>query len=62
MTSLPGILEECAQRDPPSKARFAEYVEIWGKCTLLEKQFWDMAINLSYTYGKKTTALNEMYT
>ena len=32
---------------PITKARFEELVEIWRKCVILEKGFWDMAISLS---------------
>ncbi|PAV23419.1 thiamin biosynthesis [Pyrrhoderma noxium] len=42
-----GILEDEARADPPSAKRFAEWKEAWNRCTLLETQFWDMAMNLS---------------
>ncbi|KAH8114197.1 Ribokinase-like protein [Phellopilus nigrolimitatus] len=41
------LLERAAAEDPPSPRRLAEWTETWGKCTLLEKQFWDMAMDLS---------------
>ncbi|KAI5118316.1 hypothetical protein M0805_006600 [Coniferiporia weirii] len=42
-----GVLELAAQEDPPSPSRLEEWKEVWGKCTMLEKQFWDMAMDLS---------------
>ncbi|EJD06229.1 uncharacterized protein FOMMEDRAFT_104743 [Fomitiporia mediterranea MF3/22] len=41
------ILELAAREDPPSPKRFEQWREVWGKCTMLEKQFWDMAMELS---------------
>ena len=41
------ILEFEASQDPPSPKRFEEWKEVWGRCTLLEKGFWDMAMDLS---------------
>ncbi|OCB91092.1 hypothetical protein A7U60_g1657 [Sanghuangporus baumii] len=41
------ILEHAAQEDPPSPRRFEQWKEVWGKCTMLEKKFWDMAMELS---------------
>ncbi|KAL5490671.1 THI20 [Sanghuangporus weigelae] len=41
------ILEHAAQEDPPSPRRFEQWKEVWGKCTTLEKKFWDMAMELS---------------
>ena len=32
---------------PITEARFEELVEIWRKCVILEKGFWDMAISVS---------------
>ena len=32
---------------PLTEERFGELVEIWRKCVVLEKGFWDMAITLS---------------
>jgi hydroxymethylpyrimidine/phosphomethylpyrimidine kinase len=32
---------------PLTEERFEEWVEIWRKCVMLEKGFWDMAIALS---------------
>lgn len=40
------ILEAMAVEDPPSPKRFQEWCTIWGRCTLLEKGFWDMAMGL----------------
>ncbi|KDQ59785.1 hypothetical protein JAAARDRAFT_33355 [Jaapia argillacea MUCL 33604] len=40
------IIEACAVSDPPSTARFEEWVAVWDKCTSLEKGFWDMAMGL----------------
>ncbi|TFK45533.1 hypothetical protein OE88DRAFT_1669126 [Heliocybe sulcata] len=39
-------IEAEAVADPPSRARFNEWVKIWGRCTSLEKGFWDMAMGL----------------
>ncbi|KZT18824.1 hypothetical protein NEOLEDRAFT_1079281 [Neolentinus lepideus HHB14362 ss-1] len=44
-TGLEAIEME-AVADPPSRARFNEWVRIWGRCTTLEKGFWDMAMGL----------------
>jgi len=41
------ILESAADSDPPSQKRFDEWKAVWGRCTQLEKEFWDMALNLS---------------
>lgn len=38
-------IEGRALADPPSPARFEEWRKVWEKCTLLEKGFWDMAMN-----------------
>ncbi|KAF9019762.1 hypothetical protein BDZ89DRAFT_1072786 [Hymenopellis radicata] len=40
-------IENCAKNDPPSALRYAEWCEVWQKCTRLEKGFWDMAMNLA---------------
>jgi len=40
-------IEGLAVDDPPSPKRLAHWKEIWRRCTLLEKQFWDMAMSLS---------------
>ncbi|KAF8901830.1 Phosphomethylpyrimidine kinase-domain-containing protein [Mucidula mucida] len=40
-------IEKCAMNDPPSALRYAEWCEVWQKCTRLEKGFWDMAMNLA---------------
>jgi hydroxymethylpyrimidine/phosphomethylpyrimidine kinase len=40
-------IEALAARDPPSHKKMAHWQQIWGRCTLLEKQFWDMAMNIS---------------
>ncbi|KAI0085952.1 Phosphomethylpyrimidine kinase-domain-containing protein [Irpex rosettiformis] len=39
-------IETIAARDPPSPARFEEWRSVWERCTMLEKGFWDMALNL----------------
>ncbi|KLO19638.1 hypothetical protein SCHPADRAFT_843111 [Schizopora paradoxa] len=41
------ILETIAREDPPSQKRFDEWKEVWGMCTKLERNFWDMALELS---------------
>jgi len=41
------ILETIAREDPPSQKRFKEWKEVWGTCAELERNFWDMALNLS---------------
>ncbi|ETW85143.1 hypothetical protein HETIRDRAFT_470181 [Heterobasidion irregulare TC 32-1] len=40
-------IEALAAADPPSPKRFEEWRLVWEKCTQLEKQFWDMGLNLS---------------
>ncbi|KAI6140408.1 Phosphomethylpyrimidine kinase-domain-containing protein [Pisolithus tinctorius] len=40
-------IESRAVQDPPSAARYAEWLAVWERCTSLEKSFWDMAMNLS---------------
>ena len=40
-------IETMAAADPPSPKRFQEWSLVWEKCTRLEKEFWDMAMNLS---------------
>ncbi|KAN0107573.1 Ribokinase-like protein [Russula decolorans] len=40
-------IEALAVHDPPSPKKLEHWTEIWGRCTLLEKRFWDMAMNLS---------------
>ncbi|KII89421.1 hypothetical protein PLICRDRAFT_160775 [Plicaturopsis crispa FD-325 SS-3] len=40
-------IEARAAADPPSPARLEEWKEVWERCTRLEKNFWDMAIDLS---------------
>ncbi|KZP13804.1 hypothetical protein FIBSPDRAFT_921540 [Athelia psychrophila] len=40
-------IEAMAEADPPSETRLAEWQAVWEKCTWLEKNFWDMAMNLS---------------
>jgi hydroxymethylpyrimidine/phosphomethylpyrimidine kinase / thiaminase len=40
-------IEALAVRDPPSPQKLEHWKEIWGRCTLLEKRFWDMAMDLS---------------
>ncbi|KAG5650982.1 hypothetical protein H0H81_010329 [Sphagnurus paluster] len=38
------LIEACAAADPPSKARYKEWNEVWQRCTRLEKGFWDAAM------------------
>ncbi|KAH7890084.1 Phosphomethylpyrimidine kinase-domain-containing protein [Phlebopus sp. FC_14] len=40
-------IEKRAVADPPSPARYAEWKAVWEQCVLLEKGFWDMAMNKS---------------
>ena len=40
-------MESRAEVDPPSAARYGEWLAVWKRCTELEKSFWDMAIDLS---------------
>ncbi|KAN0073795.1 Ribokinase-like protein [Tylopilus felleus] len=40
-------IEARAAADPPSPVRYAEWLAVWERCIRLEKQFWDMAMNLS---------------
>jgi hydroxymethylpyrimidine/phosphomethylpyrimidine kinase len=40
-------IEALAVRGPPSPKKLEHWKEIWGRCTLLEKRFWDMAMDLS---------------
>ncbi|KAG1749547.1 Ribokinase-like protein [Suillus lakei] len=35
-----------AAADAPSHIRFADWQDVWERCTRLEKGFWDMAMNL----------------
>jgi len=42
-----GILETIAREDPPSQKRYDEWKEVWGMCTKLERNFWEMALDLS---------------
>lgn len=39
-------LESRAEADAPSLIRFADWQNVWERCTRLEKGFWDMAMNL----------------
>lgn len=39
-------IEEMALLDPPSRRRFEEWLDIWTRCTKLERNFWDMALRL----------------
>lgn len=32
---------------PITETRFKEWVEIWKKCVMQKKEFWDMAVSLS---------------
>ncbi|KAF5386648.1 hypothetical protein D9615_002033 [Tricholomella constricta] len=38
------LIESRAAADPPSPARFAEWREVWERCTRLERGFWDAAM------------------
>ncbi|KAI0261730.1 Phosphomethylpyrimidine kinase-domain-containing protein [Gloeopeniophorella convolvens] len=40
-------IEALAVADPPTPTTLARWQAIWGRCTQLEKQFWDMAMNLA---------------
>ncbi|KAI0766093.1 Ribokinase-like protein [Trametes elegans] len=40
-------IESLATADPPTTLRYGEWCAIWDQCTGLEKNFWDMALNLS---------------
>jgi hydroxymethylpyrimidine/phosphomethylpyrimidine kinase / thiaminase len=40
-------IEALAVHDPPSLKTLEQWKMIWGRCTQLEKGFWDMAMNLS---------------
>ncbi|KAG2049456.1 hypothetical protein BDR06DRAFT_961409 [Suillus hirtellus] len=40
------MLESRAEADAPSPIRFADWQNVWERCTRLEKGFWDMAMNL----------------
>ncbi|KAF8129249.1 Phosphomethylpyrimidine kinase-domain-containing protein [Boletus edulis] len=40
-------IEARAAADPPSPVRYAEWLAVWERCVRLEKQFWDMGMNLS---------------
>ncbi|KAF8626388.1 hypothetical protein AX15_005036 [Amanita polypyramis BW_CC] len=42
------LIEARAVADPPSEVRLREWLDVWRKCTALEKGFWDMAMNLSW--------------
>ncbi|KAI5835786.1 hypothetical protein K523DRAFT_259866 [Schizophyllum commune Tattone D] len=42
------VIETLAAQDPPSPARFNEWLGVWRKCTQLEKGFWDMAVNIAF--------------
>ncbi|KAG2040280.1 Phosphomethylpyrimidine kinase-domain-containing protein [Suillus americanus] len=39
-------LESRATADAPSLMRFADWQDVWERCTRLEKGFWDMAMKL----------------
>jgi hypothetical protein len=41
------MIEDCAATDPPSPKRLEEWKTVWTRCTLFEKRFWDMAMELS---------------
>ncbi|KAG6854169.1 hypothetical protein C0991_009821 [Blastosporella zonata] len=38
------LIESRAVEDPPSPARFAEWVQVWERCTKFERGFWDAAM------------------
>lgn len=44
---MAATIESIASMAPITEERFEEWVEIWKKCVMLEKGFWDMAIALS---------------
>ena len=44
---ITATIESIGVMTPITGASFEEWVEIWRKCVLLEKGFWDMAISLS---------------
>ncbi|KAF9453737.1 thiamine biosynthesis protein [Macrolepiota fuliginosa MF-IS2] len=39
-----GVIEARASGDPPSVLRLEEWKNVWERCTLLEKGFWDSAM------------------
>lgn len=39
-------IESLAVDDPPSPARYAEWLSVWTRCAQLEKGFWDMGLHL----------------
>jgi len=41
------IIESRAAADPPSEVRLQEWLTVWRRCTILEKGFWDMAMDIS---------------
>ena len=47
MNEITATIEGIGLITPITKARFKEWAEIWKKCVMLEKGFWDMAILLS---------------
>ena len=47
MSSCVEQIEALALRDPPTPKTLERWKTIWGRCTLLEKGFWDMAMGLS---------------
>jgi len=44
---ITATIEGIGSVTPITKAAFEEWIEIWRKCIMLEKGFWDMAISLS---------------
>ncbi|KAF8548366.1 hypothetical protein OG21DRAFT_1516363 [Imleria badia] len=40
-------IEARVAADPPSLVRYSELLAVWERCIRLEKQFWDMAMNLA---------------
>jgi hypothetical protein len=50
LLKLDGIIttiEGIGSITPITGERFGKWVEIWKKCVMLEKGFWDMTISLS---------------
>ncbi|KAK1217678.1 trifunctional hydroxymethylpyrimidine kinase/phosphomethylpyrimidine kinase/thiaminase [Marasmius sp. AFHP31] len=41
-------IEEHAEKDPPSLARLEDWLNVWKRCTELEKGFWDAAMKLGF--------------
>ena len=47
MDDTTATIEGIGSITPVTEERFEEWVEIWRKCVMLEKGFWDMAVALS---------------